>query len=74
MEWLGLAAAVLVGGIMGVIWMAMRSSKKLGRQEVINEIHRDAEERDEQSDDIRRGAIPTGRRLLDSIRGRNNRM
>ena len=74
MEWLALGAAILIGGIVGVIWMAMRSSRKLGRQEVINEIHRDAEERDEQSDDIRRSAIPTGRRLLDSIRGRNNRM
>ena len=67
----GIIISVVVGVVIGIITYMMNSYKKMGRQEVENEIHEDAEKRTRATNFILRKAIPTGQRLIDSIKRRS---
>ena len=67
----GIIISVVVGVVIGIITYMMNSYKKMGRQEVENEIHEDAEKRTRATNIILRKAIPTGQRLIDSIKRRS---
>ena len=68
---IGIIVSVIVGVIVGVLSYIMNTYKKMGRQEVENEIHQDAEKRTKLSNSILRKAIPTGQRLIDYIKRRS---
>jgi len=68
---IGIIVSVIVGVIVGVLSYIMNTYKKMGRQEVENEIHEDAEKRTRATNFILRKAIPTGQRLIDSIKRRS---
>ena len=67
----GIIISVVVGIVVGIITYMMNAYKKMGRQEVENEIHEDAEKRTRATNSILRKAIPTGQRLIDSIKRRS---
>ena len=67
----GIIISVVVGIVIGIITYMMNTYKKMGRQEVENEIHEDAEKRTRATNIILRKAIPTGQRLIDSIKRRS---
>jgi len=72
MSWtLGIIISVIVGVIIGIFTYMTNSYKKMGRQEVENEIHEDAGRRIRETNIILRKAIPTGKRLIDSIKRRS---
>ena len=72
MSWtMGIIITVIVGVIIGIFTYIMNKFKKMGRQEVENEIHEDAEKRTRATNIILRKAIPTGVRLIDSIKRRS---
>jgi uncharacterized membrane-anchored protein YhcB (DUF1043 family) len=72
MSWaMGIIITVIVGVIIGVFTYIMNKFKNMGRQEVENEIHEDAEKRTRATNSILRKAIPTGQRLIDSIKRRS---
>jgi hypothetical protein len=68
---MGIIITVIVGVIIGVFTYIMNKFKNMGRQEVENEIHEDAEKRTRATNSILRKAIPTGQRLIDSIKRRS---
>jgi hypothetical protein len=68
---MGIIITVIVGVIIGLFTYIMNTYKKMGRQEVENEIHEDAEKRTRATNIILRKAIPTGQRLIDSIKRRS---
>ena len=68
---IGIIVSVIVGVIVGVLSYIMNTYKKMGRQEVENEIHQDAEKRTKATNSILRKAIPTGQRLIDYIKRRS---
>jgi len=68
---MGIIISVIVGVIIGLFTYIMNKFKNMGRQEVENEIHEDAEKRTRATNSILRKAIPTGQRLIDSIKRRS---
>ena len=67
----GIIISVVVGIVIGILTYIMNKFKNMGRQEVENEIHEDAEKRTRATNIILRKAIPTGQRLIDSIKRRS---
>lgn len=67
----GIIISVVVGIVIGILTYIMNKFKNMGRQEVENEIHEDAEKRTRATNSILRKAIPTGQRLIDSIKRRS---